>query len=92
MHLDIWVPQSGPGVAGVEVPYSAVVWYAGKPWIYVEQAPGRFVRRAVGRHTENGSDWFVRAGLRSGERIVVTGGQMLLSEEFRWQIPEEDND
>jgi len=34
----------------------------------------------------------VRAGLRSGERIVVTGGQMLLSEEFRWQIPEEDND
>lgn len=92
MRLDVWVPQPGPGLSGVNIPASAVVWYAGKPWIYVERQPGRFVRRSVARHTELGNKWFVRSGIGNGERVVVTGGQMLLSEEFRWQIPEEDND
>jgi hypothetical protein len=34
--------------------------------------------------------YFIDKDLTAGEEIVITGGQMLLSEELRGQIPDED--
>jgi len=57
----------------VVVPSSAVVWHEGKPWVYVQMSPNTFVRRE-------------RGNARVGERVVVTGAEILLSEEIKSQI------
>lgn len=92
MRVDAWIADRGGKAAGVFVPASAVLWHGGSPWVYVEEQPGRFVRRLLRDAVEYGSDWFARTGFRGGERIVTVGGQLLLSEEMQRQIPREDDD
>jgi hypothetical protein len=74
---------AGPAVTGVVVPAAAVVWWQGRAWVYLEEAPGRFVRREVAAGAPVPSGWFVTAGVTAGSRVVVRGAQMLLSEEGR---------
>jgi hypothetical protein len=38
----------------------------------------------------SGDGYFVSEGLKPDEELVIIGGQMLLSEEMRGQIPDED--
>lgn len=68
-----------PRQRGVQVPESAVVWLDGKPWVYVQESDSRFVRREFGTQT-----------VAPNERVVITGAQMLLSQEFRSQIHMEE--
>jgi hypothetical protein len=35
--------------------------------------------------------YFVGSGINAGEQLVAVGGQMLLSEELKGQIPDEDD-
>lgn len=76
----------GGSSSGFIVPSSAIVWWLGKAWVYVQRKADHFVRRELppGTPTENGR--FVRQGFTSGERIVVRGAQLLLSEELKTQI------
>ena len=53
------------------------------------QPPDRFVRRAISTETPVSDGWFVANGVSAGEPVVVTGAQLLLSEEFKAEIPEE---
>jgi hypothetical protein len=92
MRLDVWVPLHDKPVNGVLLPLSAIVWHSGKPWVYARTDDELFIRRAVPAHSRFGDAWFVREGLSAGDSVVVSGSQMLLSEEFRWQIPQEDDD
>jgi hypothetical protein len=92
MRIDAWIPQTSQSVAGVDLPSSAVVWHAGKPWVYVRTDEELFARRTIPEYRDHGSVWFVTRGFFPGEVVVATGAQMLLSEEFRRQIPEEDDD
>jgi len=92
MRLSAWGPRRSQAETGVRVPARAAIWYAGQPWVYVRSSPETFVRQAIGDGRELGDGWFVRAGLRAGAEVVTQGAQMLLSEEFRWQIPNEDDD
>jgi multidrug efflux pump subunit AcrA (membrane-fusion protein) len=71
---------------GVIVPSEAIVWWQGKPWTYVQTAPDRFVRREVSTDNPIANGWFVTGGFAAGQKVVVRGGQQLLSEEFRSQI------
>lgn len=68
-----------PRQRGVQVPESAVVWLDGKPWVYVQESDNRFVRREFGAQT-----------VAANQRVVITGAQMLLSQEFRSQIHMEE--
>jgi len=70
---------------GVVIPDSAVVWWQGSPWVYVQSESGHFVRRPVSTDTPVEDGWFVADGVVPGDRIVVCGAQLLLSEEFRQQ-------
>lgn len=90
MRLDVWIPQRQEPLHGVNLPRDSIVWYAGKPWVYVKIDAEHFTRREVLAGSERQHGWFVQDNFNPGEQIVVSGGQMLLSEEFRWQIPEED--
>lgn len=92
MLLRAWIPLRSEAVAGVRLPAQAAVWYAGQPWVYLRKDDETFVRHAIGDARELGDGWFVPAGLRAGDKVVTSGAQMLLSEEFHWQIPNEDDD
>lgn len=76
---------AGPAARGVTLPASAIVWWEGKSWAYVQQAPGRFVRRAVTVRPAAGNE-LIAAGFAADAPVVVVGAQLLLSEEQRGQI------
>ena len=92
MRVDAAIAAGDAAMNGVNVPSAALVWQGGKPWVYAQLDDERFVRRALVDYRDDGDSWFVSDALQPGERIVVAGAQMLLSEEFRWQIPEERDD
>ncbi len=67
---------------GVLVPQQAIVWWQGQAWAYKQPAPGRFVRQEVETSTQVADGFFVSGGILPGDRVVVSGAQMLLSEEL----------
>jgi len=71
---------------GVLVPSAAVVQWDALAWCYVERAPGQYVRVRVGTEHPVPGGWLVEQGVAPGERVVVTGAGLLLSEEFRARI------
>jgi hypothetical protein len=75
---------------GVVVPSAAVVRTGGAAWAYVQVAPTKFERRPLGKGEPVGDGWFVSGGFAVGDRVVVTGAQALLSEEFKSQIQVQD--
>jgi len=76
--------------SGWIVPNSAVVWLEGQAWIYIRTAPNTFVRRPISPNRPAESDGYIVTGLPAGAEVAVRGAQMLLSEEFRAQVPVED--
>lgn len=82
MRIDVYSP-AGQAVEGVTIPNSAVVWYANRPWAYVQSDDTHFTRREVDVDTPAPGGWFVARGWRGGERLVVKGAALLLSQEFQ---------
>ncbi len=82
---------SGETASAVPVPTAAVVWYAGRPWVYLQRDDETFRRHPLENWRATGDTWWVRQAL-AGHRIVVRGAQLLLAEEFRAQVPAEDDD
>lgn len=82
----------GEAASGVVVPAAAVVWYAGKAWVYEQEDDDHFVRRPITTEHETGDGWFNSGTLEAGDRVVTSGAQLLLSEEFKYQIKNENED
>lgn len=78
-----YLPTSTQMTSGAFVPSSAVVWYAGQPWAYVQDAPATFARRPLVHAAEAEGGYVVTEGLVPGERVVTSGAGLLLSEEQR---------
>ena len=78
--------------AGVLIPRDAVVRHDGKAWIYREAAPGRYERIEVPGDQPVAEGWFAADGFAAGDRAVVVGTQILLSEEFKSRIQREGGD
>ncbi|CAN6133415.1 hypothetical protein MCETRH20_00665 [Methylophilaceae bacterium] len=86
---------------GVIVPHEAVVWFANQAWVYQKLAadkPGsdKFVRRLISTEVEiegeKMSGWFNNMGFVAGDELVSSGAQLLLSEELKYQITNENDD
>jgi hypothetical protein len=77
---------TGPRVQGVVIPSSAVVWWQGNAWVYIQTDSVHFVRREVSTDSPVKDGWFLKKVELQGDRIVIKGAQLLLSEEFRTQI------
>lgn len=93
MRVHVWVPTTGETVSGVHLPSQSVVWQADEAWVYLRLDDDFFYRRALDEPVKLGDGWFVPADqIKAGSDIVTRGVQMLLSEEYRWQIPDEDDD
>ncbi len=82
--------SSAASERGVVVPSAAVVRTGDAAFAYVQIAPTRFERRAIPIRAPVGKGWFVSGGFAAGDRVVVTGAQALLSEEFKSQIQVQD--
>lgn len=85
MNLAMALP-GGPLQSGVIVPDSAVVWWQGQSWCYVEAPAGKFTRVEVPAENPAPGGWFVSEGIAPGTQVVTKGAQTLLSEEFHSAI------
>lgn len=92
MQLYVWIPVPGSTRRGIEIPADALVWKDGKPWIYRKTGEDSFQRYRVASAFDHGERWYLPDHPESRAEIVIEGAQMLLSEEYRWQIPDEDDD
>lgn len=91
MRVAAWIPEQGENRSGVVIPKSALVWYMDQAFVYIKTDAEQFTRRTIDQYSATNGGYFVGSGISAGEQLVVTGGQMLLSEEFRGQIPDEDD-
>jgi hypothetical protein len=80
------------GASTVVIPESAVVWLAGRPWVWLRSAPDIFERRPVQATQLTDAGWIEPTGFAPGDEVVVTGAQLLLSEELEYQIRNENED
>lgn len=79
-RLNIQVTDGTPFLA---IPKEAVLEAGGKQFVYVESAPGRFVRREV-KATASATDMVrIVEGLTPGERIVVKGAVLIKGQEAK---------
>lgn len=92
MRLDAWLVKNDAPLNGVFIPEKAIVWYSGQSWCYVEIDEGTYQRRSLETALPANGGVFLQQGIDVGEPLVIAGAQMLLSEEFRWQIQDEDDD
>lgn len=84
-NLSVFLP-TGLAKQGVVVPYSAVIWWQGRAWCYIEQSAGEFIRQEVSTSNPVSNGWFVTGGIPAGVRVATAGAQTLLSTEFQPQI------
>jgi len=93
MRLFAWVEESGNISEGYFITDKAVVWYANEPWVYVKHGEEFFIRKPLGKAKKIDNGWLLEDKLLIGNDLVVTeGGQTLMSEEFKWAIPDENDD
>ncbi len=76
---------------GVIIPSDAVVWYAGEPWAYFKEGDAQFVRKPISADTELDTGWF-NQNISEDSQVVISGAQLLLSEEFKYLIKNENKD
>ncbi len=81
-----YLATPGERQAGVAIPRSAIVRVSGKGWAYVQIGDERFTRREVALDHPSAAGWVVASGFAPGDRVVVEGAQMLLSEELKSRI------
>jgi len=92
MRVSVQASASESSVSdGIVIPSNAVVWYAGTPWAYFKQAGNQFVRKPISADTEVDAGWF-NTGFDAESEVVTQGAQLLLSEEFKYLIKNENDD
>ena len=79
-----FIKIQGQPLMGALVPRNAVVRTEGSGWAYVLQSNAEdFVRVAVPLDRPMAAGWFVTNGVTASNYVVITGAQMLLSEELK---------
>lgn len=78
-----YLPLPTPASTSLFIPETAILWFGGQPWAYVQIAKDRFTRRPVTDQAPYNNGYLVSTGFESGDRVVVHGAQLLLSEEQR---------
>jgi hypothetical protein len=72
----------GSQLKGVVIPTSAVVWSEGKAWVYAQVSSDGFARRPMPTDVPVDNGFFVGEGFSTGDKVVISGAQALLSEEM----------
>lgn len=77
---------------GYYLPEQSLVYYAGKIWVYATENNEIFVRKEIRDFMTLDTDRVFILGDMLNLNFVNSGAQVLLAEEFRWQIMQEDDD
>ncbi len=77
---------TGAASTGVVVPAGAIVWWQDRAWVWRRTAPGTYARFQIATDLPAPDGGYIVKDVPQGAEIVVRGGQLLLSEEFRAQI------
>lgn len=85
-----WLQMPGEAKAGVVVPRSAIVYFGGAAWIYLQAEEEEFTRTRIPLDEPMPDGVFVGEGFKGDEQVVVTGGQILLAEEQKASAPSEE--
>jgi hypothetical protein len=89
MSVNAWLTEQSDEAMGVIIPKSALIWSMNQAIVYIKIDSEHFSRRVITDYYAAAEGYFVSTALHANEHIVSTGGQMLLSEELRGQIPDE---
>jgi hypothetical protein len=92
MQVNAQLQRASGQVQGVIIPASAVIWYGGKPWVYRKIGNEQFSRIPINTDIELDNGWFHSGSLKANDAVVTSGAQLLLSEEFKYQITNENED
>ena len=92
MQVSALSNKAKSNTTGVIIPNTAVVWYGGKPWVYRKTGNDQFSRLPVNTDVEIENGWFYKGNLKPNDQVVTSGAQLLLSEEFKYQITNENED
>jgi len=96
MRVSARLEKQDKVTTGVIVPHQAVVWYANQAWVYQKTGAEKFVRRLINTDIEIESEaisgWYNTAEVAENDEVVVSGAQLLLSEELKYQIQNENED
>lgn len=92
MNFTAWIPQKTQTQPGVIIPGSSISWHLGLAFVFIKTDEEHFVHRNISKLIKVPDGYFIANQFADGEEIVVKGTQMLLSHEFRSQIPDEDDD
>jgi len=77
-EMYVTVDVIDPGApSGVEVPSAAIIVAGEQHYVFVEQAPGSYLRRRVGVGPESDGHVAIVDGLDAGQRVVTTGNLFL---------------
>ncbi len=82
-NIAAYLPTARQAKRGVLIPAGAIVWYGGQPWAYLQISPERFGRYPVAQQSQMQGGVFMSEGFKPGQRVVVSGAQLLLSEELK---------
>ncbi len=96
MRVSAQLAREDGALSGVIVPHAAVVWFSNKAWVYQKIAADKFIRREINTDIEASqgllNGWFNTSGIVDGDEVVTSGAQLLLSEELKFQIKDENED
>jgi multidrug efflux system membrane fusion protein len=73
------------GTPGFRIPEAAIVWYGGQSWAYIKTDANHFTRRHLPLEPATQRELVVTSGFHAGDEVVISGAQLLLSEELRPQ-------
>jgi multidrug efflux pump subunit AcrA (membrane-fusion protein) len=90
LAVTAYLPTAVAGRSGIVIPQAAVVRTGGKARVYLQTSPSKFERRQVSVDLPTTEGYIVRSGFAAGDRIVTTGVESVLSEEFKSQLKEDE--
>ena len=82
-RIAAYLPTTKQAAQGIVIPADAIVWYGGQPWAYVQMNAKQFGRYPVAQQSPMQGGFFVTEGFKAEQRVVVSGAQLLLSEELK---------
>jgi len=83
------IPVPGPKGVGVLIPTTAVVRVSGKAYAFTQTSGNEFVRKELTLDQPVEGGFVAPTNFAPGDRVVVQGAQLLLSEEFKSQLAAE---
>ncbi|MCF6202286.1 MAG: hypothetical protein L3J59_01250 [Methylococcaceae bacterium] len=92
MNFTAWLPQKKQNQKGVIIPDSSLVWHLGQSFVFIKTDEEHFEHRNISHPIKTINGYYIGNQINKGESIVTKGAQMLLSYEFKSEIPGDDDD